>query len=145
MGALDKLNKKASELSGTGTKQESEKVDKKAVSIGNAKKTDIKTETKTKKNSANVNKAVTKNVNMLPASTEAKGKSASVKGTTSKKVTDKKETGSGKHPGGRPRKEGTYKKVNLSVPEEVYNRLKEVSGGNMTYYINSMLREKVGL
>ena len=50
-----------------------------------------------------------------------------------------------KHPGGRPNTRGNYKMVNIAVPEDVYNRIKEVCNGNMTYYINDLLRKSVDI
>lgn len=52
-----------------------------------------------------------------------------------------------KHPGGRTNTRGTagkdYKMMNIAVPIDVYEKLKEASNGNMTYYINSLLKESV--
>ncbi len=65
------------------------------------------------------------------------------------KTVAKKATGSGKHPGGRTNTRGKmgedFKMINIAVPIEVYDMLKEASHGNMTYYVNSLLRESVGL
>ncbi len=48
-----------------------------------------------------------------------------------------------KHAGGRPNTRGEFKVLNIAVPMETYEKLKEVSNGNMTYYINNLLRENL--
>ncbi len=49
----------------------------------------------------------------------------------------------GKHPGGRPPVRGEYKMFNIALPLDTYNKIKEKSGGNMTYYINDVQRKNV--
>ena len=53
------------------------------------------------------------------------------------------QTKKGKHAGGRPNTRGRFKMVNIAVPEEVYDRLKEVCNGNMTYYLNDIIRKNI--
>jgi hypothetical protein len=52
-----------------------------------------------------------------------------------------------KHPGGRTNTRGIagkdYKMMNIAVPIDVYEKLKEASNGNMTFYINSLLKNSV--
>ncbi len=52
-----------------------------------------------------------------------------------------------KHAGGRTNTRGTagkdYKMMNIAVPMDVYEKLKEASNGNMTFYINSLLKNSV--
>jgi len=63
-----------------------------------------------------------------------------------KNVKEKKEE---KHAGGRPNKRGEkgrdFQMINVAVPVEIYEKLKaaseEKTAGNMTYYINSILKE----
>ncbi len=62
-----------------------------------------------------------------------------------KKGTEKKVTK--KHSGGRTNTRGTagkdYKMMNIAVPIDIYEKLKEASNGNMTFYINSLLKNSV--
>ena len=62
---------------------------------------------------------------------------------TAKKVATKTKTG--KHAGGRPNTRGNYKMVNIALPLEVYDKVKEVCNGNMTFFLNSVIRESVGM
>ena len=50
-----------------------------------------------------------------------------------------------KHAGGRPNTRGKFKMVNIALPEDVYYRVKEVCNGNMTYYLNKVIKESVGM
>lgn len=54
-----------------------------------------------------------------------------------------------KHPGGRTNTRGKngkdYRMVNIAMPLELYNRLKAASDGNMTHYINSVLKREIGM
>ncbi len=67
------------------------------------------------------------------------------------KAEQKSTVKSGKHPGGRKNIRGEkgkdYQMFNISVPMEVYDRLKEISNektaGNMTFLVNSILREYI--
>ena len=54
-----------------------------------------------------------------------------------------KKSKNGKHAGGRPNTRGEHKILNIAVPIEIYEKLKEVSNGNMTYYINSLLEDNL--
>lgn len=59
----------------------------------------------------------------------------------------KAEKGKKKNPGGRKNTRGQngkdYKMMNIAIPMEVYAKLQAASNGNMTYYINSILRNSV--
>ena len=61
----------------------------------------------------------------------------------------KEDKKSEKHPGGRKNTRGErgedYKMMNIAVPIEVYEKLKEASNGNMTFYVNAVLRNSVGV
>lgn len=52
-----------------------------------------------------------------------------------------------KHAGGRKNMRGKkgsdYRMVNIAVPMDLYEKLQEASCGNMTYYINSVLRKSI--
>lgn len=52
-----------------------------------------------------------------------------------------------KHPGGRKPTRGQngkdYKMMNIAIPMEIYEKLQAASNGNMTYYINSILKSSV--
>ena len=58
-----------------------------------------------------------------------------------------KKKNSGKHAGGRTNIRGEsgkdYKMVNVAVPVDVYEKVKAASNGNMTYYINAVLKKSV--
>ncbi len=116
MSALDKLNAKANIV-------KTEDVEKKPVTNKTQK---VKNTTPTPKKTS----AITDKKNVTKA--EKKG--------TEKKVTEK-------HPGGRTNTRGTagkdYKMMNIAVPIDVYEKLKEASNGNMTFYINSLLKNSV--
>lgn len=55
--------------------------------------------------------------------------------------------GKKKNPGGRKNTRGQngkdYKMMNIAIPMEVYEKLQAASNGNMTYYINSILKSSV--
>ena len=115
MGALDKLNARA--------------------------KKDVMEETAEKK------EAVKETV--APAKAEGVKKAAATKTVkkpkTTAAATPKKKTTEKKHPGGRPNTRGNYKMVNVALSEDLYNRIQEVCMGNMTYYINDVLKKSVGM
>ena len=58
-----------------------------------------------------------------------------------------------KHAGGRRKTRGEegidYKMVNIAIPMEIYEKLldgsEQYAAGNLTFYINSILREKCSL
>ena len=113
MGALDKLNAKA--------KEQTEK--KEHFNNGDSEK--------------NESKPAERDAEKQPKTTEnnyVSKQKKTRKGTRTKKA---------KHPGGRPNTRGKYKMVNIAIPEDVYDRLKEVCNGNMTYYLNDIIRKNI--
>lgn len=54
-----------------------------------------------------------------------------------------------KHPGGRKstrgKKDIDYKMMNIAIPMDVYEKLQAASNGNMTYFINQILKNSVDL
>ena len=119
MSALDKLNAKANIT-------KTEDVEKKpaANKTSRAKKTN----------------QTTKKTSSIPEKKTVKKEYKEEKKGIEKKV-------SSKHPGGRTNTRGTagkdYKMMNIAVPIDVYEKLKVASNGNMTYYINSLLKNSV--
>lgn len=73
---------------------------------------------------------------------ETKKIASAKKGNASEKTVKKE-----KHPGGRTNTRGVpqkdYKMINVAVPIDIYNKLKEASNGNMTFYINNLLKNSV--
>ena len=74
--------------------------------------------------------------------------------TTKSKISQVKEENKepekkAKHPGGRKNIRGVngkdYKMLNVAVPSDVYEKLKAASNGNMTFFVNAVLRESVGM
>jgi hypothetical protein len=53
-----------------------------------------------------------------------------------------------KHPGGRTNVRGKkgedYRMVNIAMPTDLYDRIREESHGNMTFFINQILRKSLG-
>ena len=53
----------------------------------------------------------------------------------------------GKHPGGRNNTRGEagkdYKMINIEIPIDVYEKLRDKSGGNMTYFLNDLIKKNV--
>lgn len=53
-----------------------------------------------------------------------------------------------KHPGGRTNVRGKkgedYRMVNIAMPSDLYDRIREESHGNMTFFINQILRKSFG-
>lgn len=64
-----------------------------------------------------------------------------------KKPEAAKEPKKKKHAGGRKPTRGQngkdYKMMNIAIPMEIYEKLQAASNGNMTYYINSILKSSV--
>ena len=66
---------------------------------------------------------------------------------------EKKPAEKKKHAGGRKRTRGEegidYKMVNIAIPMEIYEKLlsgsEQYAAGNLTFYINSILKEKCSL
>lgn len=115
MSALDKLNAKAKEHT--------------------EKKNQLNNDTSEK----NDNKSIGKHI-------EKEKKQIEIEDALSQKITKKVvQEKKVKHAGGRPKTRGKYKMVNVAVPEDVYNRLKEVCNGNMTYYLNDIIRKNVNM
>lgn len=115
MSALDKLNAKANI---TATKEDDKVVQNKSVQ----KKQTNKQPVKEKKATVKVETPAKKKIVQETPKTE-------------------------KHAGGRKNTRGTngkdYKMMNIAVPMDVYEKLKEASNGNMTFYINSVLKSSV--
>lgn len=53
-----------------------------------------------------------------------------------------------KHPGGRTNVRGKkgedYRMVNIAMPTDLYDRIREESHGNMTFFVNQILRKSLG-
>ena len=86
-----------------------------------------------------------KKTTQKPKATQPKKTTPKTKATTTKKTTPNKSNT--KHPGGRTNTRGKsgkdYKMVNVAVPVEIYEKVKAASNGNMTYYINAVLKKSV--
>lgn len=129
MSALDKLNAKAS-------------IEKLEVKKETPKKTTVKKMSEKKP----VQKKMSEPVKKVAEKTKAAPKKEQVEEKPfmkEVKVAHKPE----KHAGGRKNIRGEngkdFKMVNIAVPIDVYDRIKEASRGNMTYYINDILRKSV--
>ncbi len=145
MGALDKLNQKANtetiNLSHIRKEEEKRTVSPRKANVKNSS---------AEKNSSAASKATP--IKKEAEKTEPKKVASTQKKTSTtkdkeKKIEPKPARQNGKHPGGRTNTRGEagkdYKMINIAVPTEVYNKIKEKSGGNMTYFINSLFRNAI--
>ncbi len=122
MSALDKLNAKANI---TANKEEDKTVKKVATK---------KQLEKAVKPTAEKKKTTTKTTSSVKAKPVSK-KVETVKEEKVKKAVGRKNT--------RGKEGEDYKMMNIAVPMDVYEKLREASNGNMTFYINSVLRNSV--
>ncbi len=122
MSALDKLNAKANI---TVNKEE----DKKEKKIAPKKQPE-----KAVKPIAEEKKTTTKATSSVKTKPVRK-KVETVKEEKVKKTVGRKNT--------RGKEGEDYKMMNIAVPMDVYEKLREASNGNMTYYINAILKESV--
>lgn len=122
MSALDKLNAKANI---TANKEEDKTVKKVATK---------KQLEKAVKPIAEKKKTTTKTTSSVKAKPVSK-KVETVKEEKVKKAVGRKNT--------RGKEGEDYKMMNIAVPMDVYEKLREASNGNMTYYINAILKESV--
>lgn len=123
MSALDKLNAKAN----ITVNKEEDKTEKKVA----PKKQPEKAVKATAEKKKTTTKKTTSSVKAKPVSKKAE----TVKEEKVKKAVGRKNT--------RGKEGEDYKMMNIAVPMDVYEKLREASNGNMTFYINSVLRNSV--
>ena len=135
MGALDKLNKRKEEdtKSKAPAKAKATTAPKKATPKAAATRPakPIKTDKPVKKE-VSAAPVTTKTVNIMPEPVITSSEKNNEQGTEAKKL-------------GRPvvrgEKNKDYRMVNLAVPIDMYDELKSHAGGNVTFFINQLLRE----
>ncbi len=147
-GALDKLTAKANQKAGIPANEQIKTEEK--TKTKNTTETKV-SRTKTKTADAGKEKAVApvSKKNKTEVKAKTKETTGNKTGRTKSSDADKKKiekiSSTKKHPGGRKNTRGKldedYKMVNIAMPMDVYEKIKEASNGNMTYYINSVLRD----
>ena len=124
MSALDKLNAKANITSN----KEEDKTEKK---VAPKKQPEKAVKQTTEKKTKTTTTKTTSSEKMKPASKKVEA----VKEDKTKRAVGRKNT--------RGKEGEDYKMMNIAVPMDVYEKLREACNGNMTYYINAILKESV--